>query len=222
MEGSRSDRGEVAICVGLDGWHYSRAALDGFEDPKEAHYRRVSAGLVFSVARQTDCAINDGTPTIRFIPRPASLPSVVHKRANVPSPKLIEQGAAFTFDLPSYSSFLTLLRETIAPSASPIPFPTFDHALKDPLPSPVSILPRHRIVIIEGLYTMLDRPGWRECADMMDLRVLVQCDEDVCRRRVVRRNWEAGIVKDLKECEARGEPSPVDEPSPRFGHTMAI
>ena len=51
MEGFRSDGGEVAICVGLDGWHYSRAALDGFEDPKEAHYRRVSAGLVFSAAQ---------------------------------------------------------------------------------------------------------------------------------------------------------------------------
>jgi hypothetical protein len=34
--------GEVAICVGLDGWHYSRAELDTFPDPSEAHWRRVS------------------------------------------------------------------------------------------------------------------------------------------------------------------------------------
>jgi hypothetical protein len=33
--------GEIAICVGLDGWHYSRRELDGFDDPVEAHWRRV-------------------------------------------------------------------------------------------------------------------------------------------------------------------------------------
>ena len=35
-------RDEIAICVGLDGWHFSREKLDGFDDPKEAHWRRVS------------------------------------------------------------------------------------------------------------------------------------------------------------------------------------
>jgi hypothetical protein len=30
-----------AICVSLDGWHYSRSMLDGFEDPVNAHWRRV-------------------------------------------------------------------------------------------------------------------------------------------------------------------------------------
>jgi pantothenate kinase len=124
---------------------------------------------------------------------------------NFARPALTTQGAAFTFNLPSYTSFLTLLRAPLTPSTPPIPFPTFDHALKDPLPSPDPVQPRHRIIIIEGLYTMLDRPGWRECAEMMDFRVFVECDEDVCRRRVVRRNWEAGVVSDLKECEARGE-----------------
>jgi hypothetical protein len=31
-----------AVRVSLDGWHYSRAALDSFPDPEVAHYRRVS------------------------------------------------------------------------------------------------------------------------------------------------------------------------------------
>lgn len=33
---------EVAICVGQDGWHYTRQQLDEFPDPKLAHWRRVS------------------------------------------------------------------------------------------------------------------------------------------------------------------------------------
>jgi hypothetical protein len=37
--------GEIAICVGLDGWHYSRKELDTFPNPQEAHWRRVR--LVF-------------------------------------------------------------------------------------------------------------------------------------------------------------------------------
>jgi hypothetical protein len=52
---------------------------------------------------------------------------------------------------------------------------------------------------------MLDRPGWRECAEMMDLRVWVETDRQVCRERVIRRNFVAGIVEDLKACEERGE-----------------
>jgi hypothetical protein len=52
--GVRGMRDEVAICVGLDGWHYSRADLDGFEDPKEAHYRRVR--LVPLVERDFEAA----------------------------------------------------------------------------------------------------------------------------------------------------------------------
>lgn len=43
--GNEEETEEVAICVGLDGWHYSREALDGFEDPGEAHYRRVGLRL---------------------------------------------------------------------------------------------------------------------------------------------------------------------------------
>lgn len=151
--------GEVAICVGLDGWHYSRSELDTFPDPVEAHWLR---------------------------------------------------GAAFTFNLPSYLAFLQSLRLPLSPNPPiGIPFPTFDHALKDPSTSPHPILPRHRIVLIEGLYTMLDRDGWRDCAEMMDMRVWVECDREVCRARTVERNFAAGIVASREECEERVDKSDV-------------
>jgi hypothetical protein len=34
---------EAAICISLDGWHYSRAELDRMPDPVEAHWRRVGS-----------------------------------------------------------------------------------------------------------------------------------------------------------------------------------
>ncbi|WVQ67731.1 uncharacterized protein L199_005935 [Kwoniella botswanensis] len=142
---------EVAICVGLDGWHYSREELDGFEDPKEAHWRR---------------------------------------------------GAPFTFNLPSYTSFLQTIRQPISNSEQ-ISFPTFDHSLKDPAISPVRISAQHRIIIIEGLYCLLDKEGWRDSAAYFDLKIWVEVDKKEARERVLKRNYEAGIVEDYKACEER-------------------
>lgn len=117
-----------------------------------------------------------------------------------------EQGAAFTFNLPAYLTFLQQLRLPLEPNPPrSIPFPTFDHAIKDPAVSPHPILARHRIVIVEGLYTMLDREGWRDCAEMMDARVWVECDRAVCRRRTIKRNFAAGIVDSIAKCEERGK-----------------
>ncbi|CAD6573675.1 MAG: hypothetical protein TREMPRED_000887 [Tremellales sp. Tagirdzhanova-0007] len=152
--GIRAGQGDqVAICVGLDGWHLTRAELDAFADPVEAHWRR---------------------------------------------------GAPFTFDLSSYHAFLVQLRIPLLPHPPPgIPFPTFDHALKDPSPGPEPIRPQHRIVVIEGLYTLLDRDGWRECAEMMDVRVYIEVEAAVSRDRVIKRNFQAGIVDSLEKCAER-------------------
>jgi hypothetical protein len=52
---------------------------------------------------------------------------------------------------------------------------------------------------------MLDRDGWRDCAEIMDMRVWVECDREVCRQRTIKRNFAAGIVDSIKKCEERGE-----------------
>jgi pantothenate kinase len=51
---------------------------------------------------------------------------------------------------------------------------------------------------------MLDRDGWRDCAEMMDLRVWVDCEREVCRARTIERNFAAGIVATREECAERG------------------
>lgn len=47
-----------AIVVGMDGWHYSRAKLDTFEDPKRAHDRR-GAAFTFDAEVSLCCAPED-------------------------------------------------------------------------------------------------------------------------------------------------------------------
>ncbi|QRW05741.1 uridine kinase [Ceratobasidium sp. AG-Ba] len=132
----------IAVCVGLDGWHLSRAELDKFDDVKEAYDRR---------------------------------------------------GAAFTFDAASYVNFITALRQIPYSNVSPplqtnlLYAPTFDHALKDPSPKALKILPSYRIVIIEGLYTFIDTPAWRAAAEALDERWLVDVDIPEATRRLVQR-----------------------------------
>jgi uridine kinase len=40
---------------------------------------------------------------------------------------------------------------------------------------------------------------------MYDIRVFVDCTREVCRERVIRRNFAAGIVESLDKCAERGE-----------------
>ncbi|GAB1526014.1 hypothetical protein RhiTH_009180 [Rhizoctonia solani] len=150
----------AAVLVGLDGWHYSRAELDKFDNVKEAYDRR---------------------------------------------------GAAFTFDSASYVKFVTALRQSPSSSVTPPPqtsivyAPTFDHALKDPTPNGQSILPSHRIVVIEGLYTFIDTPEWKLAAEALDERWLIEVDIPEATRRLVQRHVVTGVAKDLEEANWRAE-----------------
>lgn len=129
------------------------------------------------------------------------------------------QGAAFTFDLPAYSAFIDALRIPLLPTPPPaIPFPTFDHKLKDPRLSPVPVTAHHRIVIVEGLYTLLSEPGWCECAAQMDMRVWVEVPRDVVLRRVLKRNMQAGIVTDPETARLRVDQSDMANGDDVYAH----
>ncbi|CAE6475273.1 unnamed protein product, partial [Rhizoctonia solani] len=150
----------VAVVVGLDGWHFSRAELDKFGDVKEAYDLR---------------------------------------------------GAAFTFDAASYVKFITTLRQSPSSSITPPPqtsniyAPTFDHTLKDPAPNGQTILPSHRIVLIEGLYTFISTPEWKAAGEALDERWLVDIDIPEATRRLVQRHVVTGVAKDLEEASWRAE-----------------
>lgn len=125
-------------------------------------------------------------------------------------PKLAHdrRGAHWTFDGPSYVEFAKLLRQ---PATAVITAPSFDHALKDPTPHAVSIYPFHRLVLIEGLYTMLKYDMWVQGAQLMDERWWVEVALEEAKRRLVRRHVLTGVAKDMEEAIWRAEQN--DEPS---------
>lgn len=121
-----------------------------------------------------------------------------------PSEARRRRGAAFTFNALSYVSFVKALRsDPVLPS---VPFPVFSHAVKDPTDSLSPILPHHRIVVIEGLYTLLNVEPWIEATKELDVKVWVECDRKVARERLIERHLESGIEPNREAAEQRGEP----------------
>ncbi|EDR00645.1 uncharacterized protein LACBIDRAFT_192031 [Laccaria bicolor S238N-H82] len=152
-----------AILVGLDGWHLTKAQLDLFPDPQQAHDRR---------------------------------------------------GSYWTFDGTGYVNFVRSLRAEREPDAPIITAPSFDHAVKDPTPDAVSIYPYHRIVIIEGLYTLLSIEPWSAGGLLLDERWFLDVDIEAARRRLVKRHVVSGVAKDLEQASWRADEN--DMPNGRF------
>jgi len=116
-------------------------------------------------------------------------------------PKLAfdRRGAHWTFDPVSYLSFVKQLRQPIRDSAEAIKAPSFDHALKDPLPDAIHILPFHRVIIIEGLYVLLSSAGWKQAAELLDERWLIDINIEEARRRLVKRHVATTVASDEDE-----------------------
>ncbi len=134
----------------------------------------------------------------------------------MPDPKLAHdrRGSHWTFDAHSYVSFIRQLRDPLLPASTTITAPSFDHAVKDPCPHAISILPEHRIIVIEGLYTFLSLSPWVDAGRLLDERWLIELDPTVASNRLVKRHVKSGVAKDLEEAQWRAVEN--DTPSRLF------
>lgn len=112
------------------------------------------------------------------------------------------QGAAFTFDAKAYTSFVLALRET--PLLPGVEFRTFSHAKKDPEPGPFLIAPSHKIIVIEGLYVLLDIDPWIKSVAALDERVWIECPAPIARERLITRHLIEGVEDVRDKAEKRG------------------
>lgn len=117
----------------------------------------------------------------------------------------IRRGAPWTFDVTRFVKFMHDLRvwsdktPLAAPSSHIIQAPGFDHEAKDPVEDKIVITPDTNIIIVEGNYLLLDEPGWRDLADLVDYRVFVDTDLQEARDRTAKRHVLAGIEKTLED-----------------------
>jgi pantothenate kinase len=92
--------------------------------------------------------------------------------------------------------------------------PSFNHSIKgtasqaiikvaDPVESDISILPSHRIVILEGNYVHLTVPPWDQATKLLDERWFITVERAVARVRVIKRHLISGVTATEKDAGRR-------------------
>lgn len=107
--------------------------------------------------------------------------------STMPDPELAfsRRGASWTFD--SFK-FVDVLRK--ARQAQKGVFPSFDHAVGDPVEEDIIVTAVHQYVIVEGLYLLLPTAPWNEVQDIVDISIFVHADNDVLKSRLIGRHME--------------------------------
>ena len=111
------------------------------------------------------------------------------------------RGAPWTFDADGVLDFVKCIR---ASSDLPIDCrpqitaPSFNHAIKDPVPDDIVIQRQSNVVILEHNYLLLNQGKWKTISGLLDFRIFVDVDEAVARERVARRHVQAGIEPTLE------------------------
>jgi len=116
-------------------------------------------------------------------------------RSQLDAEGLRRRGAPWTFDHVRLREDLIRLKREHCGT-----FPDFDHAVKDPEEGAIIITPHHRIVIVEGLYLLLQE--WN-LSPIFDLTVFVECDTDVAVERLARRHVQCGLEADFESAQRR-------------------
>lgn len=114
------------------------------------------------------------------------------------------RGAEWTFDANAFGGLLNQISTT----TDTVIAPSFDHAAKDPVPHGVKVEAHHRLVIVEGLYVLLDQPPWNDAVlphFEKGARWFLDCPMELCKSRIIPRHVKAGISRTIEEAAERWE-----------------
>ncbi|MEV6068697.1 nucleoside/nucleotide kinase family protein [Nocardia sp. NPDC052001] len=106
--------------------------------------------------------------------------------------ELARKGEPDTFDAAGYVARLRELRET--PLGQPVPWPTYDREIHEPVPGGV-VFDRQRIIVTEGNYLLLNdhgAPGWSAVRPLLDATWYLDVPRPVIEQRLVRRHIRGG------------------------------
>jgi pantothenate kinase len=112
------------------------------------------------------------------------------------------KGAPETFDA---EGFVGLLERVRGEPGSTILWPDFDRALEETVPDAIAITPGTKLVVVEGNYLLLDRPGWRAVRPLLDESWYVDAPRAVLRERLLARALAGG--RNEAEAEAHVDQS---------------
>jgi pantothenate kinase len=99
------------------------------------------------------------------------------------------KGAPETFDV---NGFVQAVERMRADPATTIPWPGFDRSIEQTVPGAIAIRPSAKLVVVEGNYLLLERPGWRDLRRFFDEIWYVDAPLPVLRTRLLKRARASG------------------------------
>lgn len=107
---------------------------------------------------------------------------------------LDRKGSPDSFDLEGFRSLLgRICSHTSSPHANPIYAPLFDREIDASIGSAVAVESTDKIILVEGNYLLLDKPGWRELKPYFDLTLFLDVDENTLLSRLTQRWLTLGL-----------------------------
>ncbi|KAJ4374720.1 hypothetical protein N0V83_001795 [Neocucurbitaria cava] len=128
-----------------------------------------------------------------------------------PDPELAfrRRGAPFTFDAEAFVALVKAIKKmpvtSLDESEQFLYAPSFDHAVKDPVPAAIPISSHNRLIIIEGNYTLLDQKPWKEIVTLCEEKWFVDVEKDLVKTRLAQRHLLAGIETSALAAMKRAE-----------------
>ncbi|KAK1966650.1 P-loop containing nucleoside triphosphate hydrolase protein [Colletotrichum sublineola] len=116
---------------------------------------------------------------------------------------IARRGVPWTFDGAGLVRLVHQLRASAG--LHPVQAPTFDHALKDPVPCGLTVEADVDVCVVEGVYLLVDEEPWSRIAPLVDDRWLVRVEPALARDRVAARHVAAGIEDTMEKALFRAE-----------------
>ncbi|GAB2302239.1 hypothetical protein Dimus_036256 [Dionaea muscipula] len=102
------------------------------------------------------------------------------------------RGAPWTFDPARMLRCLQTLR-----TEGSVYAPSFNHGVGDPVEDDILVTLQHKVVIVEGLYLLLEEAVWNEISAIFDEKWFIEVDIDKAMQRVVKRHISTGKHPDV-------------------------
>jgi len=102
---------------------------------------------------------------------------------------LSRKGIPQTFDA---QSFVMLIKEIASEKTEEIYCPSYDRAIHNPVERSIRIENKHKIIIVEGNYLLLDTHPWNELADLFDESWFIDIPITTTKERLIRRHVRTG------------------------------
>jgi pantothenate kinase len=99
------------------------------------------------------------------------------------------KGAPETFDV---EGFVRAVASVRGEPAAAVFWPGFDRSMEETVPGAIAIRRSARLVVVEGNYLLLDRPGWRDLRGLLDEIWYVDASREVLRPRLLARARAGG------------------------------